>query len=81
LTRAAFRERLKRYRDYAREGLGFGLFLFNRQDNALMGGLTVSNIRRGAIQAATIGYWMDEAHAGQGYMTEGSVRNHPVLDK
>ena len=31
--------------------------------------MTVSNIRRGVSQSATIGYWMGECHAGNGYMS------------
>ena len=38
---------------------------------ALLGGLTLGMVRRGVSQAATLGYWMGQAHAGRGYMTSG----------
>jgi len=79
LTRPAFRDRLRRYRGYAQEGLGFALFLFCGSQNILMGGVTISNIRRGAVQSATIGYWMGSNHAGQGYMTEAVGALIPFL--
>lgn len=34
----------------------------------LLGGITIGYIRRGPRKAAMIGYWMGEAHAGQGHM-------------
>lgn len=37
---------------------------------ALIGGVTLEHIRRGAAQSVSIGYWLGEAHTGQGYMTE-----------
>ena len=38
-------------------------------DGRFVGQLTVNNIVRGSAQFASIGYWIDEAHAGQGLMT------------
>ena len=38
-------------------------------DNALVGGLTLANIRRGVAQAGSIGYWIGAPFARQGYMT------------
>jgi ribosomal-protein-alanine N-acetyltransferase len=35
----------------------------------LVGGLTLANIRRGVAQAGSIGYWIGEPFAHQGYMT------------
>lgn len=36
----------------------------------LIGGMNVNNICRGAAQYAALGYWIDESHQGQGYMSE-----------
>ena len=44
------------------------MLLFNRHDGALLGGMTIGYIRRGAAQSCMIGYWMGERHAGQGHM-------------
>lgn len=46
------------------------LFLIRRQDEALVGAITLDNIRRGPAQAGTLGYWIGEVHARQGYMRE-----------
>ncbi len=36
----------------------------------LLGGLNLTNVRRGAASMASLGYWMGERHARQGLMTE-----------
>jgi ribosomal-protein-alanine N-acetyltransferase len=69
LTRGAFRRRLRRYADDQRADLAYAFLLFRAPDNALLGGLTLANVRRGVAQAATLGYWMGAPYAGQGYMT------------
>lgn len=69
LTRAAFRRRLKHYARDIREDLAYPFFIFRTADDALLGGVTVSNIRRGVAQTASIGYWIGRPHARQGHMT------------
>jgi [ribosomal protein S5]-alanine N-acetyltransferase len=69
LTRAAFRRRLKRYSEDLRSDQAYPFFVFRKEDNALVGGLTLANIRRGVAQAGSLGYWMGERYAGRGYMT------------
>jgi ribosomal-protein-alanine N-acetyltransferase len=39
----------------------------------LIGGININNVVRGAAQQATLGYWLDEAKQGQGYMTEAGL--------
>src|SRR5690554_4185420 len=51
LTRAAFRRRLRRYSEDQRADLAYPFFLFRQSDHALVGGLTLGNIRRGVAQA------------------------------
>ncbi len=70
LTRASFRRRLRRYQWEMQEDLGYAFFIFRREDRALVGGVTLSNVRRGVSQAASIGYWMGAPFAGQGYMSD-----------
>ena len=43
--------------------------IFRNADDALVGGLTLANIRRGVAQAGSLGYWMGAPYARQGYMT------------
>ena len=54
------------------------LFLIRREDRALLGAITLDNIRRGPAQAGTLGYWIGQAHARQGYMREAimAVTHH-----
>src|SRR5437016_3439085 len=69
LARASFRRRIKRYTEDQRGDLAYLFFVFRKSDNVLVGGLTLTNIRRGCAQAASLGYWMGAAHARQGFMT------------
>ncbi|HLA20744.1 MAG TPA: GNAT family protein [Pseudolabrys sp.] len=69
LTRGAFRRRLKRYADDQRSDLAYAFLIFRSADNALVGGLTLANIRRGVAQAGSIGYWIGAPFARKGYMT------------
>jgi [ribosomal protein S5]-alanine N-acetyltransferase len=70
LSRAAFRRRLRQTALEWHEDGGYGFLIFRRDDDALLGGVNLSNIRRGVAQSANLGYWIGEAHARQGYMTE-----------
>ena len=70
LTRGAYRRRLKAYKSEMRQGLTYSFLIFRRIDDALLGGITLSNLRRGVAQSATLGYWIGAAHSRQGYMTE-----------
>jgi ribosomal-protein-alanine N-acetyltransferase len=68
LSKGAFRRRLKRYQREAREDLAYAFFVFHSTDNSLLGGCTLSNVRRGVTQCCTLGYWVGERFARQGYM-------------
>jgi ribosomal-protein-alanine N-acetyltransferase len=69
LTRAAFRRRLKRYVEDQRTDQAYSFFIFRKSDGALVGGITLSNVRRGVAQAGSIGYWMGKPYARQGLMS------------
>ncbi|HEY7301140.1 MAG TPA: GNAT family protein [Xanthobacteraceae bacterium] len=69
LTRASFRRRIRRYFEDQRGDLAYPFFIFRRNDNVLVGGLTLANVRRGCAQACTLGYWMGRNYARRGYMT------------
>ncbi|MBL6629943.1 MAG: GNAT family N-acetyltransferase [Ilumatobacteraceae bacterium] len=47
----------------------FGIFV----DGRLAGEINLNNIVRGALQTATIGYWIDRRVAGHSYMSEAVV--------
>jgi ribosomal-protein-alanine N-acetyltransferase len=69
LSRGAFRRRIRRYVEDLRADLGYAFLIMRSADNALVGGLTIANVRRGVAQAGSLGYWMGQAFARQGYMT------------
>jgi [ribosomal protein S5]-alanine N-acetyltransferase len=50
-------------------GYGFGIFV----DGALAGEINLNSVQRGPFQNAYVGYWIDEARAGHGYMPESVV--------
>ncbi|MGO8924887.1 MAG: GNAT family N-acetyltransferase [Xanthobacteraceae bacterium] len=69
LTRAAFRRRIKRYAEDLRSDQGYAFLIARNSDGALVGGLTLANIRRGVAQAGSLGYWTGLPFARHGYMT------------
>lgn len=70
LTRKAFANRVYWAVRAHSAGTALPLFLFRRTDDALVGAITLDNIRRGPAQAGTFGYWVGQPHARQGYMRE-----------
>ncbi len=64
-SRCAIRERERQMGT----GFGFGIFYEGR----FVGEITLSWIQRGPLQAAFVGYWIDEAVAGMGLMPESVV--------
>ena len=51
------------------QSYAFGIFV----DNDFVGEININNVQRGALQSATVGYWIDEAHAGRSYTPEAVV--------
>lgn len=68
LTRAAFRRRLRHYVRESREDLGYAFFIFRGGEERVIGGLTLSNVRRGVAQSASLGYWLGAPHIRRGHM-------------
>lgn len=68
LTRASFKLRLRYYAREQREDLGYAFLVLRSSDDALIGGLTLSNVRRGVSQSASLGYWTGLPFVRQGYM-------------
>ncbi|HYD15954.1 MAG TPA: GNAT family protein [Hyphomicrobium sp.] len=69
LTKSAYRRRIKHYQREAREDLGYAFLVFESDSDRLIGGLTLSNVRRGVTQSAMLGYWLGVPHVGAGRMT------------
>ncbi|MFI4936589.1 MAG: GNAT family N-acetyltransferase [Caulobacterales bacterium] len=73
LTRGAWRRRLSAYSHDMERGLAFPFLVFRQGDGAMVGGITLSNIRRGVAQMGSIGYWVGEPFARRGH-TVAAVR-------
>jgi ribosomal-protein-alanine N-acetyltransferase len=71
LGRRVFATRVKRAREEAEEGSDYSFFIFLADgSDTLVGGVTLSNIRRRAAQFVNLGYWMGQSYAGRGLMSE-----------
>jgi len=82
LTRRSFTGRVQWAVRAAAQGTALPLFMIRQADDALMGAITLDQIRRGPAQAATIGYWVGQPFARQGYMRETirAVVNHAFAE-
>ena len=59
-------------------GFGFGIFVREpgsrrRAREQFCGEINLSSVQRGPFQSAYVGYWIDQAQAGNGYMPEAVV--------
>jgi [ribosomal protein S5]-alanine N-acetyltransferase len=70
LSRGAFRRRVGRYAVDWRTDQGYSFFIFRQDGARLVGGIGLSNIRRGVAETGSLGYWVGQAHARKGYMSE-----------
>lgn len=70
LDKPAWRYRLRRYREDFARGTAIAFFIFETKSGALLGGVTLGNIRHGVARSGHIGYWIGEKYAGKGYMVE-----------
>lgn len=70
LTRRAFTNRVYWAQRAEAQGQALPMLLIRREDNQLLGALTLDNIRRGPSQTGTYGYWIGQPFARQGYMRE-----------
>ena len=82
LTRSAFTARVRWATRAAKLGTAMPLFLVRQADEALLGAITLDHIRRGPSQSGTIGYWIGQRHARQGYMREAirALVDHAFVD-
>jgi [ribosomal protein S5]-alanine N-acetyltransferase len=70
LTRKSFTNRVYWAQRSISQGTAVPMLLVRREDQTLLGAITLDNIRRGPAQAGTLGYWVGEPFARQGYMRE-----------
>ena len=69
LSRSAFRRRIRHYQREVREERGYAFFIFDEPNKSLLGGATLSNLRRGVSQSVSLGYWIGAPYARRGHMS------------
>lgn len=72
LSLAAFRRRVRRNQQEIANDEAYPYLIF-RDDDLLVGGVTLGQVRRGVVQTATLGYWLGEAFARRGMMTAAVI--------
>ena len=82
LTRRAFIHRVQWARRMQAQGAALALFMIRREDETLVGAVTLDHIRRGPAQSGTLGYWTGAPFARQGYMREaiGGIVHHAFAE-
>ncbi|MDE0306741.1 MAG: GNAT family protein [Albidovulum sp.] len=70
LSRGAFFSRVYWAHKSHRKGTAMPLLLIRKDDDAILGGITLDNIRRGPAQSGSLGYWIGKRFARNGYMKE-----------
>lgn len=69
LTRAAFRLRVRRVAEDMRADAAYAFLVTRESDGVILGGLTLSQVRRRVAMTATLGYWVGLNHARRGHMS------------
>ena len=73
LSRASFTNRVYWSQRAVKNGNAVTLFVFHKEAGQLVGAITLDNIRRGPSQVGTIGYWVGQQYARQGFMSEAII--------
>jgi len=69
MSRASFRRRRRAYAQVMKHKTSLPLLIFRREDDRMAGGITLTNIRYGAANTGTLGYWTGVHFARQGLAT------------
>lgn len=72
LARSSFRRRVRRQALEWRADEAYSFLVFERTTSQLVGGIGLSNVRRGVAQMATMGYWVGRPFARRGYTSEAA---------
>src|ERR1043166_3419163 len=71
---------IRQWRRFTRrwiQGREYSFLIFLKKEHggagALIGGITITDIRRSAMQAGTLGYWLGLPYRGQGLMREAAA--------
>ena len=78
-SRRAYLRYLKNSNYLANMDRAYSFLIFKNEDKVLLGGINIGNVRRGVSQSASIGYWIGEKYAKNGYMLEAIETLLPSL--
>jgi [ribosomal protein S5]-alanine N-acetyltransferase len=67
---SSFRRRIGHYARLVADDTAYPFFIFGADQDTLQGAVTLSNVRRGVAQMATLGYWTGAQFANTGVMTD-----------
>jgi ribosomal-protein-alanine N-acetyltransferase len=67
LSKAAYRRRLSIYARDFDLAQGYAFFVFSRDDDRLVGGVNLRDVKRGVAQMGALGYWVGAAEARKGF--------------
>lgn len=67
---SSFRRRISHYAKLVQGDLAYPFFIFDSTEKQLKGAITISNLRRGVAQMATLGYWTGQAFSNTGVMSD-----------
>jgi [ribosomal protein S5]-alanine N-acetyltransferase len=70
LSRRDWNRRLKAWNEAWRAGTAYVFFIRRISDNALVGGLSFTQVKPWPADSASLGYWQGADFEGQGYMRE-----------
>jgi ribosomal-protein-alanine N-acetyltransferase len=70
LTETAYLRRVRRLAMEWKTDDGYSFHVFERAGGRLVGGIGMTQVRRGVAQTATLGYWVGQPFERRGYTTE-----------
>ncbi len=70
LTEGAYLRRIRRLASEWRADEGYSFHVFRQDGGGLVGGIGLTQVRRGVAQTGTLGYWIGEPYQSRGYTSE-----------
>jgi [ribosomal protein S5]-alanine N-acetyltransferase len=70
LNESAYLRRVRRLATEWKTDEGYSFHVFQKERNCLVGGIGLTQVKRGVAQIGTLGYWVGEPFQGRGYITE-----------
>jgi len=71
LTYGGFKRRLAAYQREIDLSVGYPFLIFDARTGDMVGGVSLSNVRRGVAMMGTVGYWCGVEHTRHGYTLAG----------